>query len=79
MSAAAFVFHCTSETEDECIRLNLLGMPDTAANRRATARIGPDTAVYLFNTATRELMGRFRARGAPGLAHERGAWRGRFA
>ena len=44
MSAAAFVFHCTSETEDECIRLNLLGMPDTAANRRATATAAPSSA-----------------------------------
>ena len=62
----AFVFHCTAETEGECLSRNLLGMPDTAHNRRATAALGEETEIYLFNRTSRELLGPFRARGGVG-------------
>ena len=75
----AFVFHCTAETEGECLSRNLLGMPDTAHNRRATAALGEETEIYLFNRTSRELLGPFRARGGVGESLEADAWGGRFS
>jgi len=71
-----FVFQCTSQTEKECLRRGLLGLPGSLMP--SVQRLTPDTPIFLHNFKTKRLFGVFSLQGKPGYNLEKEAWEGRF-
>ena len=62
----AFIFHCNSDTEAECLDNDILATRDNTTNRIKLACIGTDTKLYLYNFQSRRVHGPFSRRGDAG-------------
>ena len=74
--AGAYVFHCSSETEAECLDRRLLGC--SYAARAKVAGIVKGTPLVLYNIKSRRAVGPFTATGPPQRNIAKGAFGGRF-
>jgi len=72
----AYVFHCSSETEAECLDRRLLGC--SYAARAKVAGIVKGTPLVLYNIKSRRAVGPFTATGPPQRNIAKGAFGGRF-
>jgi hypothetical protein len=72
----AYVFHCSSETEAECLDRRLLGC--SYAMRGKVEGIVKGTPLVLYNIKSRRAVGPFAATGPPQRNIARGAFGGRF-
>ena len=71
-----YVFHCSSETEAECLDRRLLGC--SYAMRGKVAGIVKGTPLVLYNIKSRRAIGSFTATGPPQRNIAKGAFGGRF-
>ena len=74
--AGAYVFHCSSETEAECLDRRLLGC--SYAMRGKVEGITKGTPLVLYNIKSRRAIGSFTATGPPQRNIAKGAFGGRF-
>ena len=74
--AGAYVFHCSSETEAECLDRRLLGC--SYAARAKVEGIVKGTPLVLYNIKSRRAIGSFTAAGPPQRNIAKGAFGGRF-
>jgi len=74
--AGAYVFHCSSETEAECLDRRLLGC--SYAARAKVAGIVKGTPLVLYNIKSRRAVGPFTATGPPQRNIAKDAFGGRF-
>ena len=74
--AGAYVFHCSSETEAECLDRRLLGC--SYAARAKVEGIVKGTPLVLYNIKSRRAIGSFTATGPPQRNIAKGAFGGRF-
>ena len=74
--AGAYVFHCSSETEAECLDRRLLGC--SYAARAKVEGIVKGTPLVLYNIKSRRAVGPFTATGPPQRNIAKGAFGGRF-
>ena len=72
----AYVFHCSSETEAECLDRRLLGC--SYAARAKVDGIVKGTPLVLYNIKSRRAVGPFTATGPPQRNIAKGAFGGRF-
>ena len=72
----AYVFHCSSETEAECLDRRLLGC--SYAARAKVEGIVRGTPLVLYNIKSRRAVGPFTATGPPQRNIAKGAFGGRF-
>ncbi len=72
----AYVFHCSSETEAECLDRRLLGC--SYAARAKVEGIVKGTPLVLYNIKSRRAIGSFTAAGPPQRNIAKGAFGGRF-
>ena len=72
----AYVFHCSSETEAECLDRRLLGC--SYAARAKVEGIVKGTPLVLYNIKSRRAVGPFTATGPPQRNIAKGAFGGRF-
>ena len=72
----AYVFHCSSETEAECLDRRLLGC--SYAMRAKVEGIVKGTPLVLYNIKSRRAVGPFTAAGPPQRHIAKGAFGGRF-
>ena len=72
----AYVFHCSSETEAECLDRRLLGC--SYAARAKVEGIRKGTPLVLYNIKSRRAVGPFTATGPPQRNIAKGAFGGRF-
>ena len=72
----AYVFHCSSETEAECLDRRLLGC--SYAMRAKVEGIVKGTPLVLYNIKSRRAVGPFTATGPPQRNIAKGAFGGRF-
>jgi hypothetical protein len=72
----AYVFHCSSETEAECLDRRLLGC--SYAARAKVEGITKGTPLVLYNIKSRRAVGPFTATGPPQRNIAKGAFGGRF-
>lgn len=70
------IFGCTPKTYNECMRLQLFGLP--SAYREMVCRIQPSTPLFLFNYETRQITCGFTAACEGGWELEEGAFGGKF-
>ena len=75
-SAAGYIFLCDRKTRNEVFDRKLFGLPRNSL--RAMEKIGPSTALFLYDFRSYDLMGPMKAVGKPALDIEVGAWNGRF-
>ena len=75
-SAAGYIFLCDRKTRKEVFDRKLFGLPRNSL--RAMEKIGPSTALFLYDFRSYDLMGPMKAVGKPALDIEVGAWNGRF-
>ena len=74
--AGAYVFHCSSETEAECLDRRLLGC--SYAMKGKVEGIIKGTPLVLYNIKSRRAVGPFTATGPPQRNIAKGAFGGRF-
>ena len=74
--AGAYVFHCSSETEAECLDRRLLGC--SYAMKGKVEGITKGTPLVLYNIKSRRAIGSFTATGPPQRNIAKGAFGGRF-
>ena len=74
--AGAYVFHCSSETEAECLDRRLLGC--SYAMKGKVEGIVKGTPLVLYNIKSRRAVGPFTATGPPQRNIAKGAFGGRF-
>ena len=74
--AGAYVFHCSSETEAECLDRRLLGC--SYAMKGKVEGIVKGTPLVLYNIKSRRAIGSFTATGPPQRNIAKGAFGGRF-
>ena len=74
--AGAYVFHCSSETEAECLDRRLLGC--SYAMKGKVEGIVKGTPLVLYNIKSRRAIGSFAATGPPQRNIAKGAFGGRF-
>ena len=72
----AYVFHCSSETEAECLDRRLLGC--SYAMKGKVEGIVKGTPLVLYNIKSRRAIGSFAATGPPQRNIAKGAFGGRF-
>ena len=70
--AAGYLFFCTKPTGAECFKRSLFGAK--SVNMGEVSRVGPSTALFLFEFQGRTLYGPFTAASAPAMNIEEDAW-----
>ena len=69
-----YLFHCTRQTEAECLERMLFGAPEKdMQGMKDQIKVG--STVFLYNTSTRAVMGPYTATSEPGLWLEKDAWK----
>ena len=69
-----YMFHCTKQTEAECLERMLFGAP-ARDMQGMKEQITVGSTVFLYNTGTRAAMGPYTATSEPGLGLEEDAWK----
>ena len=69
------IFMCNQHTMRECLERNLFGAPSGSFNQQLLSSITPRlTRLFLFNVATKALLGPYRASARHGVNLEPSAW-----